>query len=154
MKTLVVLLAVAALLAVALYAFLYRFLPSPPMSQPQAKTVTVTVGGTNVEARIADTDAARQQGLSGTASLPEGQGMLFIFQTPGNWAFWMKDMRYSLDIIWADSRGTVTTVDPNVSPASYPQAFSPATPDALYVLEVPAGFAAAHGIRVGDTLRF
>ena len=117
------------------------------------RMTTVTIGSTTISAKIADTDALRELGLSGTQSLPQGQGMLFIFQTPGNYAFWMKDMNYALDILWANASGTITTIHPNLSPQTYPQAFYPQTPDALYVLEVPAGYSAEKNIKVGDTMQ-
>lgn len=144
------LLALVVCLGFLAYALWYH---QENMPLPEPNTATVTLGGTTVTAEVADTPAAREQGLSGTAPLPEGSGMLFVFDAPGGYAFWMKDMNYSLDIIWADASGTITTIYPGLSPQTYPQAFAPSTPDALYVLEVPSGFAAAHDIKVGDTMR-
>src|SRR5690242_15708811 len=63
----------------------------------------IEIGGQQIYVKKADTPAKQQQGLSGTASLPLDQGMLFIFPKDGTYAFWMKDMNYSLDIIWIDS---------------------------------------------------
>ena len=112
----------------------------------------VTVGTTTIAVGVANTPTARAQGLSGRASLPDSSGMLFVFDMPGNYGFWMKDMQFPLDIIFADASGRIVSVYQNLSPQTYlanpPQVFYPAAP-ALYVLEVPAGFAAAHGISVG-----
>ena len=112
---------------------------------------TITVGSTAVLVEVASTDFERQQGLSGRDELKGGSGMLFVFDTEGAWGIWMKDMHFALDIIWADSAGTVVTVAHDVTPNTYPQAFYPGTP-ARYVLEVPTGFAATHGIAEGSKL--
>lgn len=55
-------------------------------------------------------------------------------------------MRINIDIVWAND--TVVTVLHDVSPSTYPEVFYPQTP-ARYVLELPAGYAAAHGIAEG-----
>lgn len=133
---------VAVLVGVAAFAL-------RPSAQPLMHTVRI--GSTQVAVDIADTASLREQGLSGRTGLPDGQGMLFVFQEDGLWAFWMKDMRFSIDIIWADAQGRVITVAPDLSPDTYPQTFLPQAP-ARYVLEVPAGFAERHGIAEGDTI--
>ena len=144
-------LGVAAAAVAAAALFVYGGIQ--PMQQKQI--TQVHIGSTAVAVEVADTPAAREQGLSGRASLPEGRGMLFVFDTPGNHGFWMKDMNFSLDIIFADASGTIVTVYQNLSPDSYrktpPDIFYPTAP-AKYVLEIPAGFAAAHGIGVGQQL--
>ena len=80
--------------------------------------------------------------------LTEGEGMLFVFETDDLHSFWMRDMLFSIDILWIAMDGTVVHIEPSVSPDSFPQTFTPPTP-ARYVLEVPAGFATEHGIEVG-----
>ncbi|MSR70507.1 DUF192 domain-containing protein [Candidatus Kaiserbacteria bacterium] len=112
---------------------------------------TILIGSTKVAVDVADTESLREQGLSGRAGLAEGEGMLFVFERDGLWAFWMKDMLFPLDMIWADAEGRVVTVAADVSPDTYPQTFAPSAP-ALYVLEVPAGFAAQHGVALGTKL--
>lgn len=77
--------------------------------------------------------------------------MLFVFDTEGEWGIWMKDMHFPIDIIWASQDGTVVTVAKDISPDTYPQAFYPSVP-ARYVLEVPAGFVAAHDVAEGSRL--
>ncbi len=113
---------------------------------------TVLIGTTEIQVEVADTQSERVQGLSGHAPLKEGEGMLFVFEEEGNWGIWMKDMQFSLDIIWAASDGTIITIASNVSPDTYPQVFYPAEPRATYVLEVPAGFAGRRGIAEGAKL--
>ena len=114
-------------------------------------TKTITIGKNVIIAELATTNKQKNDGLSGRKGLEEGTGMLFEFDTPSIEGFWMKDMLFSLDIIWADSSGIIVTIFQNLSPATYPNVFKP-TVAARYVLELPAGYAAAHSIAVGDKI--
>lgn len=108
---------------------------------------------------IADTPAERQQGLSGTQSLPQDSGMLFVFDTPNKPGFWMKDMKYGLDFVWLDSAMKIIDITHNVMPNTYPKVFycsQPTCPNdevgrVQYVLEVRAGFSTAHNLKMGQT---
>ena len=120
----------------------------------QPRMVAVHLGNAVISTTIADTPVLRTQGLSDTASLPAGQGMLFVFQNDDTWRFWMKDMRYNLDIIWLDADKKVVTIAPDVPPSSYPQTvFSPSRA-ARYALEVNAGVAAKSNVTVGEKATF
>lgn len=113
----------------------------------------IIVGQVAVRVEVVDTESLREQGLSGRPNLPEGRGMLFVFDADGQWGIWMKDMQFPIDIIFADAGGVVTTIYRSVSPDTYlqnpPQIFYPTAP-ARYVVELPAGFTAAHNIAVGS----
>lgn len=121
---------------------------APAGGQTVLPTQTITIGNTPVVAEIASTDAERKAGLSNRPSLASGNGMLFVFGKGGNWGIWMPDMKFSIDIIWTDAAGKVLAVDSTISPATYPAVFYPNS-YARFVLEVPAGFAAANHIMVG-----
>ena len=109
---------------------------------------TITVGTATIAVEVADTESLREQGLSGRTSLAEGKGMLFVFDTDDTWGIWMKDMQFPLDIVWISAEGVVVSVKAGAAPESYPEAFYPTAP-ARYVLELPAGYAAAQGIVEG-----
>jgi len=111
----------------------------------------VTVGSVKVLVDVADTPALREQGLSGRKSLEKGEGMLFVFDTPGIYSFWMKDMNFPIDIIWINQNKKIVYIKENVTPGSFPQAFA-STENAQYVLEVPAGFSARNNVQVGDII--
>lgn len=111
----------------------------------------VRVENIDIPVRIVETEKERTQGLSGTASLPEGEGMLFIFDAPSMYGFWMKDMRYSIDIIWIDEANRVVGVDDSVSQFSYPEIFYPPAP-VRYVLEMNSGGARQYGLVPGVTI--
>lgn len=110
---------------------------------------TLQIGGTTINIDIADTPAEREQGLSGRVSLPDDYGLLFVFDTPGDYGFWMKDMNFAIDIVWINAEKKIVGVENSVSPATYPNVFYPKEP-VLYVLEVPAGFAKGHHIDIGS----
>jgi len=136
-----------ALLAWALMGYMKQ--PLFQQGQGTLPMGEMTIGSTTLTVEIASTPAEQQAGLSGRPSLALGHGMLFVFGTPGEYGFWMKEMLFSLDIIFINSEKSVVTVYPELTPGTYPEAFYPANP-ALYVLEVPAGFAAQHGIVEGS----
>lgn len=107
------------------------------------------IGDTKLKVEIADSQGERGQGLGGRESLPQDQGMFFIFERPGKYPFWMRDMRFPLDIIWLDEYYNVADMAMDVKPDSYPSAFAP-NKNALYVLEVNAGWTAANKVEIGS----
>ncbi len=107
------------------------------------------VGTARVLIDIADTPALRERGLSGRKLLLDDQGMYFIFDHPDVYPFWMKEMNFPIDIIWIGEHMSVVDITKSASPSSFPQTFVSSAP-ALYVLEVQAGFAERHGVKIGD----
>lgn len=114
---------------------------------------TAKIGDAVVKIAIADTPASRQQGLSGHPGLKSDEGLLFIFENSERVGFWMKDMLFSIDMIWIDDSGKIVYIKKNATPASYPEVFTPTT-NAKYVLEVVAGFTDQNNISVGDQVEF
>ena len=108
----------------------------------------LSIGGQKVMVEIANTDAARARGLSGRAALGENQGLLFIFDAPDKYDFWMKEMNFPIDIIWIDEHWRVAEISKNLSPATFPRSFQPARP-VKYVLEVTAGWAEKNNLPIG-----
>jgi uncharacterized protein len=113
----------------------------------------VVLGHATVKVEVADTYEKRILGLSGKEDLPRGTGMLFVFEKPGLYGIWMKDMNFDLDIIWVNEYREVIYIVENATPDSYPETFLPPT-ESLYVLEVPAGFVNEHGVKLGDIVDF
>lgn len=113
----------------------------------------IVLGGRMVSVEVADTDAKRTRGLSGHAPLKDGEGMIFIFDTAGKYSFWMKDMLFPIDIIWIGEDFSVVDITENAEPNSYPNLFTPRE-EALYVLEVNAGFSNEKGLKIGDKVEF
>jgi uncharacterized membrane protein (UPF0127 family) len=112
---------------------------------------TVTIGVKTFDALVSDTDKLREQGLSGRSGLATNQVMLFIFSKPGNLGFWMKDMKFSIDILWLDSQYHVVSFEKNIAPNTYPKVFFP-TQASQYVIELSAGTLAKLSIKEGDAV--
>lgn len=126
----------------------------------QAPDITLTegralvrIGDTQVLAEVVDTPELRRQGLSGRPSLSEGEGMLFVFDNDGLHGFWMKDMKFSIDIIWFSADKRVIHIERSLDPSTYPTSYAPEQP-ARYVLEVPAGWAEKYRVALGDVAQF
>ncbi len=113
--------------------------------------LVLDAGAYTLKLEVADTDAERELGLSGRTGLDQNSGLLFVFDRPGNYGFWMKDMLFPIDIAWLDKDRRVVHIERGVSPATYPTVFFPQA-NSTYVLEVNAGFLALHQINIGDVL--
>jgi uncharacterized protein len=107
----------------------------------------VAIEGKNFNVELADTAEKRQKGLGGHDSICEDCGMIFIFPTPGNYSFWMKDMKFPLDIIWI-SDGKIVYIAKNVSP-DFKGIINPKS-SADKVLEINAGICDKYGIKEGS----
>lgn len=109
-------------------------------------------GNARFRVELAQTNEERGIGLMYRDSMPRGAGMLFIYPKPQpRIAFWMKNTRISLDIIFLDARGVVKTIAANAVP--YDETPLPGGADIQYVLEINGGLAAAMGISPGTELR-
>jgi uncharacterized membrane protein (UPF0127 family) len=119
----------------------------------------VVVNGFDVMADIALTSEQQTKGLDVKNNLTENQGMLFVFQHPYRYGFWMIGMKFPIDIIWLDSNGVVTHVEHSLKPCP-PASSNIACPiyfpekDSQYVLETVAGFSMKHNVRLGTHVSF
>lgn len=113
----------------------------------------ITINGNVIKAEVVDERAEREKGLGGRTCIGEDQSMLFIFDRPGSYPIWMKDMKFPIDIIWISESKQVVKVQSNVAQDTYPQTFANEKP-AKYVLEMQAGRAAGLGIQAGTPANF
>lgn len=118
------------------------------------KDAQVSINNAKFGVVLAKTNTEKEIGLSNTRNLPQNRGMLFLFDQPAYYAFWMKEMKFPIDIIFI--RGNkVTTVFSNVLPPSETNGQLP-----LYqpknasekVLELNAGMAQKYNIQEGSTV--
>ncbi len=118
----------------------------------------VMLGEKKIKVELALTKEDQAQGLSGRISLKENEGMLFVFDKPGEHNFWMKDMKFPIDIIWIDENfNMVIYIKKDARPGSYPETYGPSSDsieNAKYVLEVPSGFAEKNNLKIGDRVGF
>ncbi|MFZ2522653.1 MAG: DUF192 domain-containing protein [Minisyncoccia bacterium] len=140
------------LLAVLLI-FLIYIVPYFFATQPDYGKLKVFVGGKEFIVRVADTKDEREKGLSGTPSLPLGEGMLFVFSGSNNYGFWMKDMQYPIDIVWIGEDLKITHIEKSLSPDTYPKVYYPLKPS-RYVLEVSSGQSDNLKVKIGDSVIF
>ena len=115
----------------------------------EAERQAIRVGNQELSVEVADTLVRQVRGLSGHRPLKENEGMLFVYENPRILSFWMRDMRFPLDIMWIDGQKNIVGIAPDISPDTFPQTFSSAVP-VQYVLEVSAGWAELHGVAIGD----
>ena len=118
------------------------------------KETFVAVNDSKFQVEIAQTDTEKQIGLSNTESLPEDEGMLFLFDTPDYYSFWMRDMQFPIDIIFINGN-KVTTVISNALPPSETGGSLPTfqpTEKSDKVLEVNAGIAKKYNITEGSVI--
>ena len=114
----------------------------------------VIVNGETFEVTIAKTDKEKQIGLSGKEKIEEDQGMLFVFENPDYYSFWMKEMKFPIDIIYI-SNDKVTTVIENAKPPSSDKSLTVYRPGnkSDKVLEVNAGLAKKYNIQTGTVIK-
>ena len=86
---------------------------------------------------VADNDKLRSLGFMGRTNIPEGTGMLFIWNDEAYRNFWMKNTPSSLDIIFFDKNGNFINVHENTIPYSLDNI--PSLKPSKYVLELIAG---------------
>lgn len=125
----------------------------------QTSTTTppyVTIRSQSFHVDLADSMLSQSQGLSGRPSLPEDNGMLFMFRVPFSYGFWMKDMQFPIDIVWV-RKGHITGFAENAEPELRKSMFrlkqyypSGAIDQAL---EVNAGTVKKYGFAVGDEVQ-
>ncbi|MHB8831356.1 MAG: DUF192 domain-containing protein [Patescibacteria group bacterium] len=122
---------------------------------PIRGAMKVDINGTQISVMVADTEVAHKQGLSGYERIKDDQGMLFLFDQPYKYMFWMKDMKFPLDIIFIrDGRIVDMASDlPAPKEGESPATFTP-NEMADRVLEVNAGTAKKFGWSLGTEVKF
>lgn len=113
-------------------------------------TILMPKGALEVE--VADTKSSRELGLSFRKSMRDDEGLLFAFDDPGRYGFWMKDMLFPLDIVWINQNGVVVELQRGLTPESYPRTFINAS-EASYVLEINKGVAEKFGLYIGSKVK-
>lgn len=116
----------------------------------------VELAGERVVVEVADDDAERARGLMFRDAMPRGHGMLFLHEREEPQAYWMKNTRIPLDILYFDGQRRLVSQQRDVPPCSAGDrcpAYPSAAP-ARYVLELNAGEAARMKLADGMQLRF
>ena len=119
----------------------------------------VTIEGFTFVVDVADSYELRRQGLSGRDDLAREVGMWFDMGGTGNATFWMRGMRFPIDIVWISDDLVVTGVaerlpfpEPGTTDSALPT-YSSGVP-IRFVLEINAGLAEELGIGEGSVVTF
>lgn len=135
-----------AVFAIGLFAFLYY-------SRHPLQT-TVTVRNTTFIVDVAVTPKEKEVGLGNRNVLEGNHGMLFVYDIKARYPFWMRDMRFPIDILWIDDR-TIVDITKNVPLSDKPlnelPIYHPTVP-VDKILEVNAGLVDEYAITVGDKI--
>jgi uncharacterized membrane protein (UPF0127 family) len=102
---------------------------------------------------IASDREARRRGLSGREQPAEDRGMLFVLDEGQPGAFWMKGMKFPLDLLYFNRHRVLIKILDDLQPCDVCPRY-PTPPAAAYVLEIVGGTAAKHGITAGSTFTF
>ena len=141
--------AINLLLAIALVACL-------PACASGSGTPWVELKGKRYMVEVADDDAERMRGLMFRDSMAADRGMLFVHEREEPQAYWMKNTKIPLDILYFDDGRKLVAQQRDVPPCSLGDACPsyPSEAPARYVLELNAGEAARLGLKDGVELRF
>lgn len=124
--------------------------PSTSTKPPSFKKIIV--GKTPLRVEVADTLEKQERGLMFRQSMPENEGMLFVYKEPQEMSFWMRNTFLPLDIVFVGADGIILNIHqarPLDESVLYPSAGS-----AKYVIETNQGWFSRHGIRPGDRVTF
>ena len=105
------------------------------------------IKGTHFQTEVMTSDADMARGLSGRDSIGSNNAMVFDFAKSSNQCFWMKDMKFPIDMVWVDEVGKVTATERNVQPSTYPENFCHT---GKKVIEFAAGTADRLPLYIGD----
>ena len=114
--------------------------------------------GARFRAEVVTKKFDMSRGMMFRDSLAPDRGMLFVHGEPGKYQYWMYQVRIPLDLIWMDQNRLVSEIVTNVQPCKSESAVQcpkvGGNRRALFVLELNAGMADKHGLKLGDRLDF
>jgi len=113
--------------------------------------IEITGSQYRFEVEVADTEEERARGLMFRESLPENEGMLFLYPEPRPVSFWMKNTYIPLDMLFIGSDGLVAAIAEQTQPLS--ETTIPSTVPVKAVLEINGGLAQTLGIKIGARVR-
>ena len=154
MKRLIFLFAILSILIFATVVSQNYYKYGNPFFLNGKKSGTATIDKHTFKLLLAKTSQAKEIGLSKRDYLAKDTGMLFIFDTADYHAFWAKDMRFPIDILFIDNNRIVTIfqdVKPQKDQGSLP-ILKPKEVASL-VLEINAGLSKKYKFHEGDLVK-
>jgi uncharacterized membrane protein (UPF0127 family) len=110
-------------------------------------TYPLKINGHSIRAEVANTEEGRRTGLMFRTSLAENQGMLFIYETEGRYAMWMKNTNVPLSVAFIDKNGAILNIE-DMEPQTEDSHGSMGA--AKFSLEMNQGWFKKRGIKRGD----
>jgi uncharacterized membrane protein (UPF0127 family) len=120
---------------------------------PYRQDGSVIINGQKINVEIPKNSDEFEKGLAGRPCILPNQGMFFAFKKDGQYPFWMKGMKFPIDIVWITSTHRVAAQEINESPKTYPDKFVNKIP-AQYVLELKANRSKELRMEIGSTVQF
>jgi uncharacterized membrane protein (UPF0127 family) len=109
---------------------------------------SVSINGKSLKVEVADEEHEVIEGLMFRESLPEDQGMIFVFPREMPLSFWMKNTSIPLSVAYLDKNLIIQEIY-NLYPYDTTKVHSKAT-NLRYALEVNQGWFRKNGIKAGD----
>lgn len=119
----------------------------------ELKKETIVINGVKIDALVADTESSRDQGLMGIKNLGQNEGMIFVFERPGDYAFWMKDTLIPLDILFISENNTIVNIQQMEPCTQDPCELYVPSSEIMYAIEVNSGFAERNNVTVGEQIK-
>jgi uncharacterized membrane protein (UPF0127 family) len=124
-----------------------------PSAAPKAPSFKkITVSKTTLRVEVADTLEKQERGLMFRQSMPENEGMLFVYREPQELAFWMRNTFIPLDIAFVGADGLILNIH-QAGPLDESILYRSAGA-AKYVIETNQGWFSRNGIGPGDKVSF
>ncbi len=136
---------------VSLFALLSA--PTPAFAQTAGYEHPIRIGSHEFKVELALDDEKRTRGMMFRNDMPPDAGMLFVFDDQQPLAFWMRNTRIPLDIIYFNREGKRVSIQPHAPPCRTERCPTfPSTGEAMYVVELNGGRAAELGLGAADAL--
>jgi uncharacterized membrane protein (UPF0127 family) len=120
------------------------------VARAELPVVQLATGMHLIRAEVADSMGTRMEGLMHRKSMPQGSGMVFVFEEAATHCMWMKNTLIPLSVAFIDEAGTIINIA-DMQPHS--EQSHCATRPARYALEMNKGWFAQRGIKAGAKLR-
>lgn len=119
------------------------------------QTPSVVINNKSFAVDVAKTEEQKAKGLSVYDKLPLEKGMIFVFDTKGYYTFWMKDMKFPIDIIYINNN-KIVDIFKNIAPPKSQNEILPIIKPketANIILEINAGLSDKYNFKTGDFVK-
>lgn len=119
-------------------------------------TCDLNINGKKLRLTVAYSRQAQMKGLMGVTELKEGEGMIFIYDTPQMLSFWMKNTMIPLSIAYVQSDGRIVQIhdmQPELDKPDWELRSYQSTELAKYAIEVPAGWFYKAGVKESTKIK-